>query len=244
MDRVSEKAATGRATFTLAGVRDGAVQCLILAPSVFAFGLAFGILAAGAGLSLLEAMLMSGWVNAGSAQMAVVQIWAEPIPLLTLCVTVLAMNARYILLSAALYPWIGHLPPHQTYPSLFVLGDGNWALALRNFTERKPDAGFLLGSGLVMWAAWQGSTIVGHLFGQVLGDPKRFGVDFMVAAFFACMAVGFFRAARGATPLIVAIVIAIVVERLVTGPWYIFAGALAGSLAGAWQYGGQHVDPA
>jgi predicted branched-subunit amino acid permease len=58
----------------------------------------------------------------------------------------------------------------------------------------------------------------------------------MLAAFFATMAVAFFRNAREATPpLAVAIVTAIVVERLVAGPWYIFAGALAGSLAGAFR---------
>jgi predicted branched-subunit amino acid permease len=226
-----------RTIFTRRGIVSGATQSLVLAPSVFAFGCAFGIMAAASGLTLAEAMLMSAWVNAGSAQMAVLQIWAEPIPLATLCLTVLAMNARYVLLGAALHPWLAHLPPHQTYPSLYVLGDGNWALALRAFSTDRADAGFLLGSGLVMFATWQISTTAGHLFGQVLGDPKRFGIDFMVAAFFACMAVAFFRSARGVAPLIIAVVVSIVVERLIPGPWYIFAGALAGSLAGAWRHG-------
>jgi predicted branched-subunit amino acid permease len=80
---------------------------------------------------------------------------------------------------------------------------------------------------------WIGSTVVGHLFGQVIGDPRRFGIDFLLAAFFAVMAVGFFRAARNIAPLIVAIAVAILVQKLVAGPWYLFAGALAGSLAGA-----------
>ena len=47
------------------------------------------------------------------------------------------------------------------------------------------------------------------------------------------MAVGFFRARAASPPLIVAIVVAVVVQKLVPGPWYLFAGALAGSLAGA-----------
>ena len=64
---------------------------------------------------------------------------------------------------------------------------------------------------------WIGSTVVGHLFGQVLGDPRRFGIDFLLAAFFAVMAVGFFRAARSIAPLVVAIAVAIVVQKLVAG---------------------------
>ena len=224
-------------TFTWRGVVDGAAKGIMLAPTLIAFGLGVGVLAAAKGLTALEMALMSAWVYAGGAQMASLQVWAEPLPVLALVLTVLAMNARYVLLSAALRPPFGALPAWQIYPALAIFGDGNWALTMREANERRPDAGFLLGSGLVMFLPWIGATVVGHLFGQVLGDPRRLGIDFLLAAFFATMAVGFFRAARGvvrsAVPLIVAIVVAVVVQKLVPGPWYLFAGALAGSLAGA-----------
>ena len=220
-------------TFTWRGVVDGAAKGLVLAPTLIAFGLGVGVLAATKGLTALEIALMSAWVYAGTAQMASLQVWAEPLPLLALVLTVLAMNARYLLLSAALRPHYGTLPYWQVYPGLAIFGDGNWALAIRDATERRPDAGFLLGSGLVMYLPWIAATIAGHLFGQALGDPRRLGIDFMLAAFFATMAVGFFRAARSVAPLIVAIVVAIVVQKLIPGPWYLFAGALAGSLVGA-----------
>lgn len=172
--------------------------------------------------------------------MASLQVWAWPVPLLTLLLTVLAMNARYVLMGAALRPYCGNLPAWQIYPSLFALGDGNWALTLREFSSGRNDAGFILGSGLMMWLVWVGFTIVGHLFGQLIADPKAFGIDFILAAFFATVAVSFFRTAHSLAPLVVAIAVAIAVERLVAGPWYIFAGALAGSLAGALR----HADPA
>ena len=177
---------------------------------------------------------MSAWVYAGGAQMATLQVWTEPLPLFALVLTVLAMNARYILLSASLRPHFGPLPFWQIYPGLAIFGDGNWMLTMREINEqRRPDAGFLLGSGLVMFIPWTGSTVIGHLFGQILGDPRRFGIDFLLAAFFAVMAVGFFRTARSIAPLVVAIATAVLVQKLVPGPWYLFAGALAGSLAGA-----------
>jgi predicted branched-subunit amino acid permease len=121
-----------------------------------------------------------------------------------------------------------------------VLGDGNWALALREYAEGRPDAAFLLGSGLVMWASWVASTAAGHLFGQVLRHPERFGVDFILPAFFATMAVAFVRRPGDALPLVAGIATAIVVERLIAGPWYILAGAVAGSIVGALR----HADPA
>jgi branched chain amino acid efflux pump len=220
-------------TFTWRAVVDGLSKALVLAPGLIAFGLAVGVLAAAKGLTVLEIALMSAWVYAGGAQMASLQIWTDPLPLFALVLTVLAMNARYVLFSAALRPYFGALPSWQIYPALAILGDGNWALAMREMNERRPDAGFLLGSGLVMIVPWTAATVIGHLFGQVLGDPRRLGIDFMLAAFFATMAVGFFRVARGLAPLLVAIAVAVAVEKLVPGPWYLFAGALAGSLAGA-----------
>ncbi len=219
-------------TFTFAGVVSGAVKSLVLAPSVTAFGLAVGVLAAGKGLTTLEAALMSIVVNAGSAQMASLQMWAFPVPLTALLLTVAGINSRYFLLGAALRPHFGTLPAYQMYPTLFVMGDGNWALTLREINEGRKDAGFLLGSGLLTFSVWLCAVVLGQLFGLMLGDPRRFGIDFLLAAFFATLSVGFFKAHRGVTALVVSIAVAVLVQKLVPGPYYLFAGALAGSLAG------------
>lgn len=197
------------------------------------YGVAFGVLAATQGLSALEAALFSALVNAGGAQLASLQVWAEPIPLLAVVLTTLAMNARYLLLGATLRPWMGGLPHYQTYPSLFVMGDGNWALTLREREAGRADAAFLVGSGAAMWAIWIASTTIGHGFGQLLDDPRAYGIDFMLAAFFAAMIVPFLRSGSDIVPLLVGIGTAIAVDQLAAGPWSILAGALGGSLAGA-----------
>ena len=53
----------------------GARACLPVAISVGAYGVVWGVLARGAGLSLLEAMLMSVLVFAGSAQFVALDLW-------------------------------------------------------------------------------------------------------------------------------------------------------------------------
>lgn len=219
--------------FTLHGFRAGIVASRTLAPGVVMYGAAFGVMAAAVGVSLWEAVTLSAWVNAGGAQMATLQAWSDPVPLLAICLTVLAISSRYLLLGAALRPWFAGLPAWQSYLSLFVLGDQNWALALREHAEGRDDAAFLLGSGFVLWLIWVGASATGYIFGQALGDPRTFGLDFMVAAFFAGMAVAFVRRAGDIVPLLVGVVAAIIVERTLSGPWYILGGALAGSLAGA-----------
>jgi predicted branched-subunit amino acid permease len=218
--------------FTFKGVKNGAVAGLVLVPGVAMYGVAFGILADAARFSAFEAILFSAWVYAGGAQLATLQAWGDPVPLFAVCLTALAMNARYFLLGAALRPWLAGLPAHKTYASLFFLGDSNWALALREYSANRIDAGFLLGSGFVMWLTWVASTAAGFAFGQVLGRPERFGVDFMLPIFFATMAVAFIKKPRDLLPLLAGVLVAVVVERLVAGPWYIIAGAIAGSFAG------------
>lgn len=234
---LSETHAAYRPPFTLGGFLAGIRGSGALLPTVIFYGLAFGVLANAAGISALEAALLSGLVNAGGAQMASLQAWGDPLPVLAVVLTTAAMNARYLLLGAALRPWWGGLPGWQSYGSLFVLGDGNWAMALREKAAGRDDAAFLAGVGCMAWFAWVGGTLAGHLFGALLGDPSRFGLDFMLGAFFAALAVTFFRSRASALPLLVGVGSAVVIERLVPGPWYILAGALAGSLAGGLAHG-------
>lgn len=225
-------ASDSRLAPTLAGLRLGALVVWPIVPTVLLYGLAFGVLGAAAGLSALETTLISGLVNAGAAQMASLQAWSDPVPLLAVCLTTAAMNARYLLLGAALRPWFGRLPGWQSYGTLFLMGDGNWALTMRELRGGRGDLGVLLGSGIVLWLGWVGATLAGHLFGALLGDPAGLGIDFLLPAFFATLAVAFFRRRGSALPLAVGVMTAVLVERLVAGPWYILAGALAGSLAG------------
>lgn len=204
-----------------------------LAAPTCLYGLAFGIMAAAVGMSPLEAGLMSALLNAGGAQMASLQAWADPVPVLAVCLTTLAMNARYLLLGARLRPLWEGLPAPKAYGSLFVLGDGNWALYLREHAAGRTDAAFILGSGLSLWVLWVVFTVIGNVFGALIEEPRRYGLDFMIVAFFACIAAAFVRRVGDLAPLAVAVATAILVERLVEGPWYIVTGAVAGSAVGA-----------
>ena len=68
-----------------AGARAGARGIGAFAASTVLYGLAFGVLADQAGLSLVATVMMSALVSSGSAQIVALQIWAEPIPLVALC---------------------------------------------------------------------------------------------------------------------------------------------------------------
>jgi len=222
---------TAPLTFSRNGLREGVLAVGVLVPGCLMFGMAFGVMAKATGLGVWESMLLSAWVNAGGAQMAILQAWADPVPLLAVVLTTLAMNSRYLLLGAALRPWFGGLPPGQSYPSLFVLGDANCAMALRRHADGHGDAAFILGSGGVLWVVWVVATVVGHGFGQALGDPRRLGIDFMLGAFFATMAAGWLERRGNLLPFAVGVAGAIVVDRVLGAPWSVLMGAFTGALA-------------
>jgi len=219
--------------FDLAGALAGARRTLPVGASIFAYGLVFGVLARQAGLSPAEAFLMSGLVFAGSSQFVALDLWATPLPIASLVVTTLVVNLRHLLMGAALGPLLGRLPPLKTYGSLFFLNDESWALTMGEQDRGRRNAAFLVGSGVVTWLAWTGATLAGGTLGGALRDPARWGLDFAFTAVFVALVVGLWRGKGDALPWAVAALVAVVVDRLLSGTWHILLGGLAGSLTAA-----------
>ena len=217
-----------KARFTLAGIRRGYVRTTPLAVSTLVYGFTFGVLAAEASLSSLEAVLMSAVVYSGSAQLAALQGWSASAALLPIMVTILVVNARYMLYGAALRPWLGGLPASRVYPSLFLMGDHNWALSMSAHAEGEDDAGFLFGSGLAMFVPWTLGTLIGHLGGAAVSDPARFGLDFMLVALSAGMAIAFWRGRSSLMPGLAALIVALALHRFIPAGWVVVAAGLAG----------------
>ena len=223
-------------TFGRSGFLRGLRRAQALGVGAFVYGIAFGLLAREVNLSSLESMLMSALVYSSSAQLAAVsqlgqEARAAGIGHGAIVVAVLLMNARYLLYGATLRPWMGGLKAWQAYPSLFVLGDGNWILAMKAHEEGERDSGFVLGSGLAMFMPWVGGTLAGSLAGALLADPARFGLDFLLVSFSAAMGVAMFRSRGDAWTVGVALAVALLVDRVAAGGWTIAAAGLAGGLA-------------
>jgi len=175
---------------------------------------------------------MSVLVFAGSAQTIAVGLWATPLPILPIVLTTAIVNSRNLLLGSALRPWLGRLSPHRVYPTLFFMADENWALSIEHFTKSGPDGAFLLGSGLALYVAWVGSTLVGRLAGAAIPNPALFGLDFAFTAVFIALLVGMWRGRASVLPWLVAALVAVAAAHWLPGKWYILLGGLAGCLVG------------
>lgn len=224
-----------KTSLTLAGCLDGARTIFPLMPGLAVFAMAFGAVAAQKGLSLVEAGLFSGLVFAGLAQMVALEGWAThwtASALLALGFLTMTVNLRHVLMAASLRSWFAPLPAWQSYSSLLLLADNNWALAMRYHAQGGWDVGYYIGSGLVTWAIWVLGSLAGHVVGGVIPDPKAVGVDLVVPAFFIAMLLPNWKGRREAVGWGVAAGVAVLTSFLLGGWWFIVIGALAGALAG------------
>jgi len=222
-------------SYTRSAALNGARRTVPVAISIFAYGIVFGVLSREVGLSLLEALLMSSLVYAGSAQFTVLGLWVSPLPVATIIVTTLVVNLRHLLMGAALRPWLVGLPPLKVYGTLFFMNDESWALTMGELSKGRTNFAFLLGSGLMTFLAWTGSTLTGQTLGSVIQEPEQLGLDFAFTAVFIALLAGLWKGRSSILPWAVAALVAVLASRWVEGQWYILLGGIAGSVAGAFQ---------
>jgi len=225
-----------RPRFSWAAMRAGARLSIPMQIGVVPFAMVFGILAQDRGLSLLEATLMSGVVYAGSAQLLALSHWSVPAPVLAATLATFVVNLRLALMGPVLGPWLDRIRGWRLWASLFVMADQNWALSVGELQKGRFDAGFLFGSGVLMWLVWVLSTVVGYALGSAVRPPPGHPIYFAALAVFVSILVQVWRGRRDVLPWIVAALVALLTARLLPGTsWHIVAGALAGSAVGVWR---------
>jgi 4-azaleucine resistance transporter AzlC len=221
-----------RPRFSHAAAMAGARQTAPLVVALIPFGLVCGIIAQGQGLSLLEAVLMSALCFAGSAQLLALGHWATPAPVLAATIAAFVVNLRMALMGPVIGPWLDRLRGWRLWGSLFMMADQNWAMSVREMQAGRWDAGFLFGSGVVMWVVWVASTAAGHVMGSSMRPPPGHPLFFAALAVFVAIAAGMWRGRRDMLPWLVAAAVSLGMSRLFGGTLYIVGGALAGAVAG------------
>lgn len=192
------------------------------------FGVAFAVAALESGLTGLQAILMSLVTFSGAAQFATLDFWQEPVAFGSLAMVVLALNARHIIMGAALSPWLNQLPLGQRVLSLGFLSDPNFAGSQPAFRNGERDVGLLVGGGVILWMAWVAGTAIGALGGAEIGDPAAFGIDVVMPCFFAAVVAGQFKQPSALAPIVVASVVAIALLNVLPTGWNVVLAALAG----------------
>jgi 4-azaleucine resistance transporter AzlC len=196
------------------------------------FGLVFGALAAEKGIPFDQIIAMSALMYAGASQMVALELWGFPPPFWTILLAVLAVNFRHILYSASLGRKMKNWKASRRFFGFGFMVDPVFALA----DSRSPtdlSGAYYAGMTIVLYPAWIVASAVGALFGNLIENPQVWGLDFILAAYFTVLVLGF-RARPSAFAIIVATsVVAVIVYLMLGPPWHVATGGFAGILTAA-----------
>jgi len=191
------------------------------APSYVAtavWGVVTGVAMVNLGLSSSQAIGMSLFVYAGSAQLAVLPLIAVAAPVGVILLTAAVVNLRFVIFSAAIYPYFKRFKPMQRLLIGSVNTDLGFALFLSRFAGRPPhergsneQVWFFLGVACGTWIVWQVTSITGVLIANYV--PLDWNLGF--AAILALIAMVLPMIVGG--PTIVGVVVAGTVAVIASG---------------------------
>ncbi|MDR2442944.1 MAG: AzlC family ABC transporter permease [Deltaproteobacteria bacterium] len=160
------------------------------------FALIYGAAARDSGLTFFQTISMSLTVFAGSAQLIMVNLWAQKVTIPILALTCLALNLRLLIygasLSLRLDPPTG---PLEAVVRSYLLTDESYAVSMVGFYN--PGFGYrrlayYIGSGLPTWLGWQSVGIVGYLAGSIM--PENRLISMAVPLIFLALLISILRA--------------------------------------------------
>lgn len=205
------------------------LDALAITVSAGAFGVVYGLAARETGLSLAESIAMSVFVLAGASQFAALGLIAAGVPWLGIALLTGFLNARHLLYSAALAPWLRASPTLERAAMAHVVTDEIFALALAHFRRlgRADSVGYWIAAAFVC-LPWIVATAVGYVGGEAIPDPRRLGLDVVFPAAMAGLAV----ALTTGRPELLAAVIGAVLAVAVALAWDPAVAVIVGGLIG------------
>ena len=138
-----------------------------------AYGVSFGALAVAAGLDVWQTMMLSLLMYTGGSQFAFVGALAGGgLPATGAAMLVGLRNAVYVM---QVNSWFHPLWAQRILMAHFTT-DESTAVAAAQPDQRLRRLGFWV-TGAGVFALWNAMTLVGALLGNLLGDPKAWGLD-------------------------------------------------------------------
>jgi predicted branched-subunit amino acid permease len=171
---------------------------------------------------------------AGAAQFAAVGYLVAGLAWPAIVVLTALLNARHLLYSAALGPWLRPIPFTRRAVAAHLLTDEAFALAIGHFRRLgwMDEWGYWLGAVVSTLIPWNLATLAGVLVGGQIPDPATFGLDVVFPAAMIGLAVGLVTGRRELVAAIVGAVVGVVVALLTSASVGIIAGGILGPVAG------------
>lgn len=193
------------------------------------FALVLGAQAVSKGFTAFSVFLMTGLNFGGGSEFTAVHLWTSPPNIALIVLMSILVNSRHILMSAALAPYVAHLPKRKVIPALFFMCDESWAMALSDAKKNKElNLAYYLGLASCLYFTWIIFTTLGAILGPKIGNLEQFGFDMAFTAVFLVLLKGMWKNFNACKPWFVSLAVAALTYSFIPGAWYVLTGALSG----------------
>lgn len=210
----------------------GARRSLPVLVAVMPFAAVFGAVAAER-WSGAEALMASALVYAGASQYVMLDLHGQGVPAWAILLTVVAVNFRHVLYSAAIGRRMGAFGPAQKALAFFFLVDPQFAEGERRAREARLTPAFWFGYAATIYTLWMTANAAGVVFGALIEDPARWGLDLVLPLYFLALVVAMRGANRYGGIVLVSAATALAAHGWLGTPWHIMTGGVAGMLYAA-----------
>lgn len=215
----------------------GVKDCVPTLLGYWSIGVAAGVVEQTAGLSLAEISLLSLLLYAGSAQFIAAGMIASGSTAAGIIITILFVNLRHLLLSAALSPYFRHLTPFRNMLIGTLLTDETFGVAIGKASQQTAlSEKWMHGLNITAHLNWFIANLMGAVFSQWVSNPEQLGLDFALAAMFIGLLVlsmaGRKQTGRDVAVAAAAAVIAVISVILMPGSLGIIIATVAASAIG------------
>ena len=167
----------------------GFVQALPIVLGYIPVGFAYGVLAEKAGLSILNTLLMSIIVYAGSSQLIAVGLISAGTSPVSLIVTTLIVNLRHMLMAASLSQNLDNMNKAEQAGFAYELTDETFALHSTRFRKAEFEKQTTFAINITSQLSWVLGSFLGITAGQMISSVEPYALDFALPAMFIALLV-------------------------------------------------------
>ena len=209
-----------------------------------AYGISFGALAVASGLDVWQTCVLSIVMFTGGSQFAFIGVFsAGGIAALPSAIASAALlGVRNVAYGMRMSPIIGSGLWKRAAAAQITI-DESTAVAISQSTPPLRRLGFWV-TGLGVFIGWNLTTLVGALLGDVLGDPKAWGLDAAAAAAFLALLWPRLRQRQAIAVGVAAAVVAAALTPFILPGLPVLVAAVVAILVGWFNWLGRDESPA
>lgn len=198
----------------------------------------YGVLAAQAGLSLLELTLMSVFVYAGASQFMAVNMIVASATIVEIVVATFVLNFRHFIMSLSFMNSIRDSVSLKGRASLSLgLTDETFAVSAMNIEEVEKEKGILFYTVIYIaaYVTWVIGSMLGGLLGEIIPDQlsQSMGIA-LYALFIGLLIPSVKKELKFGLIALIAMLINVVASQFVSSGWAIVLGTVFGGLTGVY----------